>query len=118
MGILYKAVIQLTSKDDLVYKSTIGQINNLIEALGDSVSVRIICHGGAAAFCKANGTIFEDAILQLINKKVIVVACANMLKGNKLTAADLITGIAVVPSGIVDLVIKQQEGWSYVKAGF
>ena len=118
MKISYKALFQLASKDDLVYKSTIRQINNLLDHLEDSVSVRIVCHGGSAGFCKSNGNIFTNEILHLINRKVVVVACAKMLEGNNLTATDLINGIAIIPSGIADLVIKQQEGWSYVKAGF
>jgi intracellular sulfur oxidation DsrE/DsrF family protein len=32
-------------------------------------------------------------------------------------ATELIEGIEVVPSGIAELVVLQQEGWSYVKAG-
>lgn len=118
MSTSYKALIQLTSKDELVYKSTIRQINNLLDHLGDSVSVRIVCHGASIGFCRSTGNIFEDDILQMMKRKVLVVACAKMLEGNNITMAELITGIEIIPSGIAELVIKQQEGWSYIKAGF
>ncbi len=114
----YKAIIQLTSADTQVHKSTIRQINNLLNSLTGTVQVRIICHGASSDFCKLKGNQYIDQIMELLAQEVEMVACLNMLEANQLKLHDLIPGITVIPSGIADLVVKQQEGWSYVKAGF
>ena len=44
--------------------------------------------------------------------------CANTLKARNLTKEALIPEAVAVPSGIGEVIMKQEEGWSYLKAGF
>jgi hypothetical protein len=113
----YKAIIQLTSDDPKAHRSMIRQIGNLLAHLGETVRVRIVCHGASMPFCIAAGNAFAGDILALLDQHVTVAACHNMLVANRAEPADLIAGIEVIPSGIAELVVLQQEGWSYVKAG-
>jgi intracellular sulfur oxidation DsrE/DsrF family protein len=32
-------------------------------------------------------------------------------------AKDLLPGVGMVPAGIVEVVTKQEQGWTYIKAG-
>jgi uncharacterized protein len=48
---------------------------------------------------------------------VHLVACANSMRVAHLTVTDLVPNTTVVPSGIVEIVRKQEEGWSYIKGG-
>lgn len=95
----------------------IRQTGNLLAHLDKTVDVRIICHGASMPFCVAADNPFTDEILGLLNQHITIAACRNMLVANNVGPDDLIAGIEVVPSGIAELVILQQEGWSYVKAG-
>lgn len=113
----YKAIIQLTSDDPKVHRSTIRQIGNLLTHLGKTVDVRIVCHGASMPFCTAAGNAFAGDIEALLNQHVTIAACHNMLVTNGVPPTDLIEGIEVIPSGIAELVVLQQEGWSYIKAG-
>ncbi len=113
----YKAIIQLTSDDPKVHRSIIRQIGNLIAHLGNAVEVRLVCHGSSLSFCTQAGNPFADDILASINQGVTIAVCRNMLVANSVDTAALIDGIEVIPSGIAELVILQQEGWSYIKAG-
>lgn len=112
----YKAIIQLTSDDPKVHRSIIRQIGNLLAHLGETVDVRIVCHGASMPFCTA-GNAFASDIAALLNQHVTIAACRNMLVANGVEATGLIEGIEVIPSGIAELVVLQQEGWSYIKAG-
>ncbi|MBO9613550.1 MAG: DsrE family protein [Dyadobacter sp.] len=112
----YKAIIQLTSDDPKVHRSMIRQVSNLLAHLGVTVNVRIVCHGSSMPFCTVGNT-FAGDISALLNQHVTIAACRNMLVANGVEATDLIEGIEVIPSGIAELVVLQQEGWSYIKAG-
>jgi len=113
----YKAIIQLTSSDPKVHKSTIRQIGNLMAHLHDQVDVRIVCHGASMSFCVSDNHLLADEIIALLSRGVTIGACRNMLEANGTGPEALVEGVEVIPSGIAELVILQQEGWSYLKAG-
>ena len=114
----YRAIIQLVSGEEAVIKSTASQINNLIKALEGDVEVELVCHGESLSFVLADGNKWADIIEYLLGKSIEIVACENMLDAHAKSPRDLFTGIKTVPSAIAEIVVKQQEGWSYVKAGF
>lgn len=113
----YKVIVQLTSADDAVIKGAASQINNLLKALDGAVAVELVCHGQSLPFVLNSGDKWSDLIHQLLEKNVVIAACENMLNANGKKSADLFPGVITVPAAIAEIVIKQQEGWSYVKAG-
>jgi intracellular sulfur oxidation DsrE/DsrF family protein len=50
-------------------------------------------------------------------KGVIIAVCNNSLKRLKIDPSELMQEVTVVPSAVVELIVKQSEGWSYLKAG-
>jgi uncharacterized protein len=114
----YKAIIQLTSGEDAVIKSAASQINNLQKALNNAVDIELVCHGQSLCFVLNETGQWTEILQRLLSNGVMIVACENMLLANAKSKADLYPGIKTVPAAIAEIVIKQQEGWSYVKAGF
>ena len=114
----YRAIFQLSSGDETVINSTASQISNLQKALPGQVEIELVCHGRSLPFVINEGGHWTLVIHQLAATGVTIVACENMLKANGKSANDLPGEIRSVPSAIAEIVIKQQEGWSYVKAGF
>jgi intracellular sulfur oxidation DsrE/DsrF family protein len=45
------------------------------------------------------------------------VACENAMRAHHILSSDLLSGVTTVPSGIVELVRKQEAGYAYVKVG-
>ena len=114
----YKTIIQLTSSESNVYKSMIRQIFNLLEHLNGQVEVKVVCHATSSPFCIEKDNIYVEEIIALLAKEVKIDVCRNMLVSNRIEPSELIPGIKIIPSGIAELVIRQHEGWSYIKAGF
>lgn len=56
-----------------------------------------------------------DRVASALKSGVRVVACENTMHGQKLTPADMLPAIGYVPSGVGELVKKQQQGWAYVR---
>jgi uncharacterized protein len=46
---------------------------------------------------------------------VKVVACENTMHAQKLARSDMVSGIDYVAAGVVEIMKRQQEGWSYIR---
>ena len=114
----YKTIMQLTSGDADVFKSAVSQLNNLMKALPGAVEIELVCHGRSFPFLLKENNLYLPLLNQLVCNKVAVVACENMLQTNNIQAAQLATGVSTVRAAIAEIVVKQHQGWSYIKAGF
>ena len=52
---------------------------------------------------------------QAVADGVKVVACENTMHAMKLTKADMLASTGYVPGGVIELMEKQRQGWSYIK---
>ena len=113
----HHVVVALTSGDEADWRLTLGNIRNLIAALpADSTDVEVVAYGPGIGFVRKGSS--ADAEIQALEAKhVRFVACENSMRMQKITLADLVTGVSSVPSGIVEVVTKQEHGWTYIKAG-
>ena len=57
----------------------------------------------------------DEFISHAITRGVRIVACENSMKKAKLRSVDMNNNIDYVASGVVDITIKQAEGWQYIK---
>ena len=115
---LHKVVIQLTSGDTLAWKGVLKNINHLFDTWGDKVQIELVAHGHGVDFLVNGKTTQQSRITELGKKGVQFRACENSLKDRKLTKQDVIGAATTVPSGVAEVVMKEEEGWSYLKAGF
>ena len=46
------------------------------------------------------------------------VVCENTMKQRKVTKEQLLPNTGFVKMGIGEIILKQEQGWSYIKAGF
>ena len=114
----HQVVIQLTSGDTLVWKAVMNNLKHLKEAWGDSVTIEVVAHGPGIDFLLSAKTTQQKEIAVFKSQGVVFMGCANTLKARNLTKEALIPEAMVVPSGIGEVIMKQEEGWSYLKAGF
>lgn len=113
----HKVVIQLTSEDSLVHKSLMKQLNNILTAAPDT-KIEVVCHGPGINMLVIDKTIVHDRIQQLKSKGVVFMACENTLRERNISKEKIIPEAGFVPSALVEIITKQEEGWSYIKAGF
>jgi uncharacterized protein len=59
-----------------------------------------------------------EAINKLHSQGVKFVVCQNTMNRLKITKDQLLPIIEIVPTGIAEIVEKQEEGWTYIKGGF
>lgn len=113
----HRVLFALTSGDEADWNLTIGNIHNLLKGVApEQIEVEVVSYGPGIAFVKADSSA-AAGIKELEGLQVHFAACANSMRAHNLTKADLIPGVDVVPSGIVEVVRRQEEGWTYIKAG-
>ncbi|MEO5602605.1 MAG: DsrE family protein, partial [Cyclobacteriaceae bacterium] len=111
-----KVVYQLSNNDPFIHKSLIGQLFSLLDAL-DGITIEVVTHGYGIDFLLKDSP-FTTMIEALGEKGVVFMVCRNTLDEGKTEATDVMGLVKIIPAGVAHVVIRQSEGWSYIKAGF
>ena len=111
-----KAVFQVTENDEAKWNLVLGNVRNLQRGTEDSggVEVEVVAFGPGIQMLKA-GSPLATRISEAVGNKVKVVACKNTMAGNQLTEADMLKDIGYVPSGVVEVMRKQEQGYAYIR---
>jgi len=100
--------------DNNIWQKALNNINNYLLDIGEtSAQIEVVANANAVS-----GYFNTDLIAKMhqLNKKgVRFFACKNALKAHNLEISLLPSFIDTVPAGITALVIKQQEGYAYIK---
>ena len=81
---------------------------------GGKADIEIVVYGPGIAMLKAESEV-AGRVSAAVNGGVKVVACQNTMRAAKLTPADMNADIGYVPAGVIELMAKQQAGWSYIR---
>jgi hypothetical protein len=112
----HKIVFQLTSGDTTIHKMLVRQLGNVLAAAPNS-KVEVVCHGPGIAMLTSLTTIVHPKIIELKKKGIDFVVCENTLAERKVSKTEIIPEAGFVKAGIIEIVKKQEEGWSYIRAG-
>jgi intracellular sulfur oxidation DsrE/DsrF family protein len=113
----HKIVIQLNTADTTAWSSTIGNIKNIQKILPNHLQIEVVVHGKAINFLVKSKTYFANDIASLTKEGIVFLACENTMRKYKIEKADLLVEANTVPSGVVEVILKQEQGWRYLKAG-
>ena len=111
-----KAVFQVSDADPAKWNLALNNVHNVLHDYGgaEAVDVEIVAYGPGIGMLKGDSSV-AARIAEAVKSGVKVVACQNTMKGQKLVAADMLPTIGYVPSGVVELMKKQQQGWAYIR---
>lgn len=113
----HRVLFALSSADEADWQLTLNNMRNLISGMApEQVDIEVVAYGPGIAFLKKGGP-DTAAIQKLESPHMHFIACGSAMKKEHLEAADLVPGIEIVPAGIVEVMRKQELGWTYVKAG-
>ena len=112
----YKIVIQLTSADTAVQRSMVKQINNALKSAPKS-KIEVVCHNNGLFFLVTAKTYQSEEIRKLKAQGVVFAACENSMRSHKVQKSELLPEAITVPSGVIEIVKKQNKKWAYLKAG-
>ena len=114
---VHHVVMQLNTADTAAWSSVLGNIKNFQKIWPGKVEVEVVVHGKALNFLVASKSHLVEDIENLSKKGVQFSACENTMNKYGITKAMLLSSAKTVPSGVVELILKQEAGWGYLKAG-
>ena len=111
-------VIQLTSNDTLVWKGLMNNLKNLKAGWGDNVQIEVVAHSAGIEMLMISKTTQQQKIAEFKNMGIVFVGCENTLRERKIPKDAIIAEAGFVPMGVGEIIMKQEQGWSYLKVGF
>jgi intracellular sulfur oxidation DsrE/DsrF family protein len=108
-------VWDLSSTDTSEQAAVFRQINNALAQVPD-MQIEVVFHGPAVYVMMKDSTQFTTRIKAAKEKGVTMAVCNNSLRRLKIDPSQIAAEGIVVPSAVVELIRKQSEGWSYLKA--
>ena len=121
----HRLLIHVDQNDPAVMNLALNNATNVIEyyrAKGEDVSVDIVAYGPGLHMLRADTSPVQDRIKQLkgmaFPSKVQFSACGNTkenMEKKEGRPVAVLSDATIVPSGVVQLMEKQEKGWSYVR---
>ena len=110
-----RVVIQVSDADPAKWNLALNNARNIQTDLGAAnVDIEIVAYGPGIGMLKSDSVV-GNRIEEAGKAGVKVVACENTMRGQKLTHADMLSGIGYVAAGVVELMQRQQQGWAYIR---
>jgi uncharacterized protein len=111
----YKVVIHVSDNDPAKWNLALNNARNIQADLGAAnVEIEIVAYGPGIGMLKSESLV-ANRIGEALKGNTHVVACENTMAAQKLTQADMLGGIGYVPSGVVELIKRQRDGWAYLR---
>jgi intracellular sulfur oxidation DsrE/DsrF family protein len=112
---VHKVVVQLNTSDTLVWHGALKNISNLQTALGASTQIELVAHGAGVLILVDGKSTQKAKITELAASGVLFKACENTIRERKIDRATIFPQAGTVPSGVAEVVLKQEAGWAYLK---
>lgn len=106
----------MAQPDTAMQRGLYKQLSNVLTA-APGTKTEVVFHGNAVYALLKDTGYFKEQIIALHKKGVLFRICNNSLKARNIDLSRVIPEAEVVPVAVLELASKQEEGWSYIKAG-
>ena len=115
----HRIVFEFTKGDTASFSTMMRQLNNISNATGGTAKLEVVCYGPGLDMLMKERTTVQQQIENFHNKfNVIFAACEASMARRGIVKSQLLTQAVTVPLATLEISSKQQEGWSYIKAGY
>lgn len=111
----YKVIFHIDELNK--WKLLLTNVSNLLKASDNKYSVEVLANSEAVKYYDTSQDLEADinTMEHLSEKGVKFVACNNAITAYDLKKNNLIHFVDIVPVGVLELVVKQSEGYFYIK---
>ena len=110
-----RVLIQVSDGDAAKWNLALNNARNLQTDLGaGNVDIEIVAYGPGIGMLKLDSPV-ANRIGEAKDAGVRIMACENTMKAQKLVRGDMLNGIGYVEAGVVEIMQRQQEGWTYLR---
>ena len=110
-----RVVMQVSDGEPAKWNLALNNARNLQSDLGAAnVEIEIVAYGPGLGMLKRESPV-ATRVDEALTSGVKVVACENTMHAQKLVQADMLPAIGYVGAGVVEIMQRQQQGWSYLR---
>lgn len=113
----HRIVFQFTNADTMQQKAFTKQLQNITD-YWPNVKIEVVVYNKGLEYLMTDFSKHIKEIEALKAKGVNFVVCENTMKQRKIEKSKFIQSATYIPAGIIEIVEKQEQGWSYVKGGY
>ncbi len=118
-----KVLVHLTTSDSESGLNTLTNLENMLQEYrerGQNIRVEVVANGHGIDLLRQGTTPFAALIARLTEeyKNLSFAACKNTIDQIQITSdeeIDLIPQAKLIDSGIVEVIQRQQQGWTYIR---
>ena len=115
----HKIVFDFTKGDTASFSTIMRQLNNIVKATGGNAKLEVVCYGPGLDMLMKERTTVQQQIEEFHAKyNVVFSACEASMQRRGIVKSQLLPQTVTVPLASLEISSKQQEGWSYLKAGY
>jgi intracellular sulfur oxidation DsrE/DsrF family protein len=111
----FKAVVHVNFSDAERQKHGLKNVSNMLKAVKTSFEIEVVCHGDGIGLLVKDQSKYAAEVERLSKEGVRFTACENTMRDRSITKDQLLPTVVTVPSGAVEVVRKQQDGYGYFK---
>ncbi len=113
----YRVVFDLTSRDTLDQKAVMRWVGE-ISASTPEAQLEVVMYGKGFELVMPEKSAFMTEVKNAMkNPNVSFRVCQVALKNNNVDRSRILADVQTVPDGIYEILMKQREGWGYIKVG-
>jgi intracellular sulfur oxidation DsrE/DsrF family protein len=111
----YNIVFDLTTSDTATHQRLIRWINGILTSHPDA-KIEVVFYGKALDMVvKDKSSVSGDVVKLGTEKKVTFAVCEHAMQVFNINKNQLLNGVGTVPDALYELVIKQADGYGYIK---
>jgi intracellular sulfur oxidation DsrE/DsrF family protein len=108
-------VFDVTSKDPETHAAVLRHVKGMSEAYPDAM-FEVVIYGGALPLVINDESPASATVQQLSGRtNVSFKVCELAMAKHGVKKEQLVSGVQVVPDGILEIALKQADGWGYIK---
>ena len=113
-----KIVFDFVKADTADFRVMVLQIKNVLKE-DPNTAMEVVCYGPGLMMLVSDKTNVSKEMEELQKSpNISFVACANTMRRLKVEKSQLVSFAKIIPVAMLELSMRQKEGWSYIKAGF
>jgi hypothetical protein len=111
----HRVVLQVSDDNPKTWNQALNGIENLQQVYGkENVDVELVAFGFGLGILKLE-SVAGSRVQDALQSGARVVACEVTMRRQKLTKADMLPNLGYTPSGLVEIIAKQKQGWAVVR---
>lgn len=113
----HKIVFQLSNNDTMAHKALMKQLGN-ITSVAPNTKIEVVCHGPGLDILVIDKSTVNQKVSYFADRGISFLACEFSMSERKVEKEKITKDASFVKAGIIEIVSKQEQGWSYIKSGF